>query len=68
MFDVKLNKYFPSRIQDVKIDYLYKNYSWQNIPMIKIIPARKILSLTAKIILKEEAERNKVYNEYVKLK
>lgn len=68
MFDATLKKYFPNRIQDIKIDYLYKNHAWQNIPMINIIPARKVLSLSSKIILKEEAERNKVYNEYVKTK
>lgn len=66
MFSYKLNNYFPMKILDIKMDYLYKSRAWQNIPMINIIPARTVLNLTSKVILKEEAERNKMYNEYVK--
>jgi 5'-3' exonuclease len=66
MFGYKLKKYFPDRISDIKMDYLYKGKAWQNIPMIPIISGRKILSLTSKVILKEEAERNRTYSDYVK--
>ena len=34
--------------------------------MIDIIPAKSILKLTSKIILKDEVERNKHYKEYIK--
>jgi len=67
MFGYKLKEYFPNKITDIEMDYLYKNKAWQNIPMIDIIPANKILKLTSKIILKEENERNKLYNDYEKL-
>jgi 5'-3' exonuclease len=67
MFGYKLKKYFPNSIIDIKMDYLYKNKAWQNIPMINIIPPNKILQLTSKIIINEENERNKLYNDYVKL-
>jgi 5'-3' exonuclease len=67
MFGYKLKKYFPNNIMDIKMDYLYKNKGWQNIPMINIIPPNKILQLTSKIILREENERNKLYMDYVKL-
>jgi 5'-3' exoribonuclease 2 len=66
MFGYKLKEFFPDRIFDIRIDYLYKGKAWQNIPMIPIIPARKILKLTSKVILKEEAERNRIYKDYVK--
>jgi 5'-3' exonuclease len=66
MFSSKLNKYFPDNIMKIKMDYLYKSKAWQNIPMINIIPARTIKSLTSKVILKEELERNKSYDVYVK--
>ena len=66
MFGHKLKEYFPDRIFDIKMDYLYKGKAWQNIPMIPIISARTILRLTNKIILKEEAERNRTYSDYVK--
>ena len=66
MFGIKLKKYFPNDISEIKIDYLHKNMGWQNIPMINIIPANKILKITSSIILKEEAYRNKLYNDYVK--
>ncbi len=66
MFGIKLKKYFPDNISEIKIDYLHKNMGWQNIPMINIIPPNKILKLTSSIILKEEAYRNKLYNDYVK--
>lgn len=67
MFSNKLRNYFPIKILDIEIDYLYKSRAWQNIPMINIIPARTILDLTSKVILKKEVERNKMYNEYVKI-
>jgi len=67
MFGYKLKKYFPNNIDDIKIDYAYKNMGWQNIPMINIIPPDKILKLTSNIILKDEAYRNKLYNDYIKL-
>jgi 5'-3' exonuclease len=67
LFGTKLSNYFPLHILNIKIDYLYKNKAWQNIPMINIIPGQKILNLTSKIILKEEAERNKIYKDYVKI-
>ena len=66
MFSSKLNKYFPDNIMKIKMDYLYKSKAWQNIPMINIIPARTIKSLTSKVILKEELERNKLYDVYIK--
>ena len=66
MFSVKLNEYFPSHISKIKVDHLYKNKAWQNILMINIIPAREIIKLTSKVILKDEAERNKQYVDYVK--
>jgi len=66
MFGYKLKNYFPNNILDIKFDYLYKNKAWQNIPMINIIPPNIILQLTSKIILKEENERNKLYNNYIK--
>ena len=34
--------------------------------MIPIIPATKVLKLTSKVILKDEAERNRIYSDYVK--
>jgi len=68
LYGYKLKKYFPNSIMDIKMDYLYKNKAWQNIPMINIIPPNKILQLTSKIILNDENERNKLYNEYVKNK
>ena len=67
LFSIKLKDYFPVHISKISIDYLYKNKAWQNIPMIDIIPGKKIIKLTSKIILKDEAERNKHYNDYVKL-
>jgi 5'-3' exoribonuclease 1 len=66
LFSYKLRDYFPTHILDIKMDYLYKNKGWQNIPMIKTISARKIINITSKVVLKEEAERNKLYNEYIK--
>ena len=68
MFSIKLKDYFPSHISNIPVDYLYKNKAWQNILMINIIPARLVLKLTSKIILKDEAERNKHYLDYVKEK
>jgi len=68
MFSYKLKKYFPNKITDIKIDYLFKNKCWQNIPMINIIPPFKIIKLTSKIILNDENDRNKLYNEYIKTK
>ena len=50
MFGYRLKEYFPDRIVDIKIDYLYKGKGWQNILMIPIIPARKVLKLTSKVI------------------
>ena len=67
MFGYKLKKYFPNNIIDIKMDYLFKNKAWQNIPMINIIPPNKILQLTSKIILNDENERNKLYNDYIKI-
>jgi 5'-3' exonuclease len=66
MFGYKLRNYFPLNITNIKMDYLYKNKAWQNIPMINIIDPRLILKLTSKVILKEESERNRTYNDYVK--
>jgi 5'-3' exoribonuclease 2 len=66
MFGYNLKKYFPDKITDIKIDYLHKSKAWQNILMLDIIPPRLILKLTSKIILKEELERNGLYNNYVK--
>ena len=66
MFGIKLKKYFPNDINEIKIDYLHKNMGWQNIPMINVIPPNKILNITSNIILKEDAYRNKLYNDYVK--
>ena len=66
MFGNKLNNYFPKRMLDIKIDYLYKSKAWQNIPMIPIISAREVIKLTSKVILKEENERNSNYQVYVK--
>jgi 5'-3' exoribonuclease 2 len=66
LYSVKLNKYFPPEILNIKVDHLYKNKAWQNILMVDIIPAKNILKLTSKIILKDEAERNKHYKEYIK--
>jgi 5'-3' exonuclease len=67
LFGKKLLEYFPKKIEDMQIDYLYKSKGWQNIPMIEIIPAEIILKLTSKVKLNEEAERNKLCNEYIKL-
>ena len=66
LFSYKLRNYFPEQILDIKIDYINKGKAWQNIPMIDIIPARKIHKLTSKIILKEEIERNYLYDDYIK--
>jgi 5'-3' exonuclease len=66
MFGYNLKEFFPDRILDIKIDYLYKSKAWQNILMIPIIPARKILKLVSKVILKEEEERNYNYEIYIK--
>lgn len=66
MFGVKLKDYFPNNITEIPIDYLYKNMAWLNVPMIPIIPARTILALTQNVILKDEADRNKTYPDYVK--
>ena len=66
MFGYKLKKYFPNDIMDIIMDYSHKNMGWQNIPMINIIPPNKILNLTSSIILKEEAYRNKLYQDYIK--
>jgi 5'-3' exoribonuclease 2 len=66
LYSIKLNKYFPPEMLNIKIDYLYKNKAWQNILMLDIIPAKNILKLTSKIILKDEEERNKHYIEYIK--
>ena len=68
MFSNVLSHYFPERILDIKMDYLYKNKAWQNIPMIDIIPAKTIIKLTSKVILKDEEERNQTYCEIVKYK
>ena len=68
MFSNVLSHYFPERIIDIKMDYLYKNKAWQNIPMIEIIPAKTIIKLTSKVILKDEDERNQTYCEIVKNK
>jgi 5'-3' exonuclease len=68
LFSIKLKDYFPLHISKIKIDYLYKNKAWQNIPIINIIHPNKIIKLTSKIILKDELERNKVYKDYIKLK
>ena len=68
MFGYKLKKYFPNTITNIKMDYLYKNKAWQNIPMINIIPPNKIIQLTSKIILNDENDRNKLYDDYIKNK
>ena len=61
MFSFKLKKYFPDKITDIDMDYLYKNKCWQNIPMIDIIPAHKIINL-----IDEENERNKLFHPFIK--
>lgn len=61
MFSYKLKKYFPDKITDIDMDYLYKNKCWQNIPMIDIIPAHKIINL-----IDEENERNKLFHPFIK--
>ncbi len=66
MFSVALRNYFPPNILSMRIDGLHKQRAWQNIPMINIIPARKILKLTSKIILKDEKNRNMLLQEYIK--
>lgn len=66
MFGHKLKDYFPLDTGKMKMDYLYKNRSWQNIPMIKILSPCLVLNLTSKIILKEENERNYIYEDFVK--
>ena len=66
MFSVALRKYFPPNILSMKIDGIHKQRAWQNIPMINIISARKILKLTSKIILKDEKNRNISAKEYIK--
>jgi 5'-3' exonuclease len=68
MFSNVLSHYFPERIMDIKMDYLYKNKAWQNIPMIDIIPGKTIINLTSKVILKDEEERNQTYYEIIKEK
>lgn len=67
MFSYKLKKYFPDKITDIQMDYLYKNKCWQNIPMIDIIPPQKIIKLTSNILLNEDDDRNKLYHDYIKL-
>jgi 5'-3' exonuclease len=64
MFNNKLLDYFPNKITNLYNDYLYKNKAWQNILMLKIIPARKILKLTSYI--NEEFDRNKLCKEFIK--
>jgi 5'-3' exonuclease len=64
MFNKKLINYFPNKIINLKNDYLYKNKAWQNILMLKIIPARKILKLTSYI--NEDFDRNKLCKEFIK--
>ncbi len=66
MYDYRLKKYFPDRILDINIDYLYKNKAWQNIPLIEVIPARKVLKITSNVILNDEKERNQLYKDYIK--
>jgi 5'-3' exoribonuclease 2 len=66
MFSLNLQEYFPAKILDIKMDYLYKNKAWQNIPMIPIIHPRIVVKLTSKVILKDESDRNRTYDDYVK--
>lgn len=66
MYSTKLKQYFPDAITSIKIDHLYKNSQWQNIPLISIIPPRKVLNLTNKLVLSEdEMNRNKEYEDVI---
>ena len=60
LFNNKILKYFPHNILDIKIDYLFKKKSWQNILMIDIIPAITILKLTNHLF-----DLNYHYHEYI---
>lgn len=66
MYDIKMKQYFPNDITEIKMDNLYKNNQWQNIPIINIIPPRKILYITSNIVLTDdEINRNKEYEEVI---